>query len=82
MTKISVVGNDYCPFCRKVADYFKKNNLPFDYIDSETAEGAEKRKVLSAKYNWKTIPMVFIDEEFVGGCDDFFSKLGKGQIKL
>ncbi len=34
MTKIVVVGSDYCPFCQKVADYFKKNNLAFDYIDS------------------------------------------------
>ena len=82
MTKIVVVGSDYCQFCCKVADYFKKNNIPFEYIDSETPVGAENRKDLSAKYKWKTVPMVFVNDEFVGGCDDFFSKLGKGQVKL
>ena len=26
--------------------------------------------------------MVFIDDKFVGGCDDFFNKLNKGEVKL
>lgn len=82
MTKSVVLGNDYCPFCRKVAAYFKENNLPFDYVDTESPEGAQKRKELGDKYNWKTIPMVFVNDEFVGGCNDFFAKLGNGSIKL
>jgi glutaredoxin 3 len=82
MTKIVVLGNDYCPFCRKVAKYFKDNKHEFEYVDSESGEGAKKREEWSQKYNWKTIPMVFINEEFVGGCDDFFKKLGNGTIKL
>ena len=44
MTKIVVLGSDYCPFCNKVSNYFQKNNIPFEYIDTETPEGAEKRK--------------------------------------
>lgn len=34
MTKIVVLGNDYCPYCRKVANYFKDNNIPFEYVDT------------------------------------------------
>ncbi len=43
MVKVVVLGNDYCPFCRKVANYFRENNIEFEYIDTETPEGAEKR---------------------------------------
>ncbi len=62
MTKIVVLGNDYCPFCRKVATYFREHNPTFEYIDTETPEGDEKRKEYSKKYNWKTIPMVIIND--------------------
>jgi len=82
MTKIVVLGNDYCPYCRKVANYFKDNNFPFEYVDTESPEGAKQRKELSKKHNWNTIPMVFVNDEFVGGCNDFFAKLQKGSIKL
>ena len=62
MTKIVVLGNDYCPFCRKVVKYLKDKNIPFEYVDTEEPEGTEKRKELSKKHNWNTIPMVFIDD--------------------
>jgi len=34
MTKNRIIGADYCPFCVKVKDYFQKNHIPFEWIDS------------------------------------------------
>lgn len=80
MSKAVILGADYCPYCVKVKDHCVKNSIPFEWIDTQSAEGAKKRTTLSAKHNWKTIPMVFVNDEFVGGCDDFFNKLGKKQL--
>lgn len=79
---VVVYGSDYCPFCKKVSKFLTEKNVKFNYIDTETEEGHEARDKLSKKYNWKTIPMVFINDEFVGGCDDFFKKLNNKQIQL
>jgi glutaredoxin 3 len=82
MTKIVVYGNNYCPYCKKVATYLTNNKVPFKYIDTETEEGEEQRKIYAKQYNWKSIPLVFVNDEFVGGCDDFFKKLDAKEIVL
>ena len=72
-----IIGADYCPFCIKVKQYFEKKGVPFEWVDTETEEGQKIRSVESKKYNHTTIPMVFINGKFVGGCDNFFAKNGK-----
>lgn len=77
-----VIGADWCHYCNKVKHHLKKNKIPYEYVDTETPEGAERRKVESEKYNWNTIPLIFIDGKFVGGCDDFFKGLADNTITL
>jgi len=72
-----IIGYDGCPYCDKVKKYFKTNKIPYEWIDSETPEGEKIREAESAKYNYSTVPMVYIDGKFIGGCDDFFKKNGK-----
>ncbi len=75
MERYRVIGADYCPFCVKVKNYMDKKKLNYEWIDSETPEGDKIRQVESKKNNHYTIPLVFRNEKFVGGCDDFFAKL-------
>lgn len=77
-----ILGADWCPFCVKVKNHFIKNSIQFEWVDTETAQGSKKRTTLSAKHNWKTIPMVFVNDEFVGGCDDFFKAVNMKKVKL
>ena len=72
-----VIGADYCPYCIKVKSYFEKKKVTFEWIDSETPEGQQIRSAEAKKYNYNTIPMVFINDKFIGGCDNFFAKNGK-----
>jgi glutaredoxin len=69
MSKYRVIGADYCPFCIKVKNYLLKNKADLEWIDSETPEGEIIREKESAKYQHYTIPIVFVDGKFVGGCN-------------
>ena len=82
MNQVVVYGADYCPFCVKVKDHLEKTKVPYDWIDTETTEGAKKRTEVGSKHQWKTIPMVFVQGQFVGGCDDFFKALNSKKITL
>ena len=77
-----LIGNDDCPYCVKVKSYFNLKKIPFKYINTLEEEGAKIRKQEAEKYNWKTIPLVFIQGKFIGGCDDFFKALRDKQINF
>lgn len=51
--------------------------MPFEWVDADTPAGIKEREVESKKYNHNTIPMVYVQGKFVGGCDNFFAKNGK-----
>lgn len=77
-----IIGADYCPYCVKVKQYFETNQIAHEWVDSETPEGAKLREEESKKHNYNTIPMVYINDKFIGGCSDFFAKNGKEFSKL
>ena len=51
------------------------NKINYQWIDSDTTEGNKVRQEESKKYNFRTVPMVFKGDQFIGGCNEFFAKL-------
>src|SRR3989338_10781277 len=56
-----------CGFSAAVVDVFKALNVPFEtrdvLADNELRDGIKKYS------NWPTIPQIFINGKFIGGCD-------------
>ena len=82
MSKHVILGTDWCPFCIRVYDYLNKNKIPYENVDTDQPDGAKKRAELSKKYNYHTVPMVFINGEFIGGCNEFFAALSQKKLNL
>lgn len=80
--RIVMYGSDFCGFCKKAAAVFKKHNRQCEYIDTTTEKGAQLRSELSKKLNYHTIPMIFINDEFIGGYDDLKTKMDLKQLIL
>lgn len=43
MSKVVVLGAEWCPFCVKVKNYLSNNKVPTEWIDTDQAEGNKKR---------------------------------------
>ena len=56
-----------CGFSAATVEVLKKTGHPF--ADKNVLENPEYRYVLSEHSNWPTIPQVFVNGQFVGGCD-------------
>ncbi|OQR69257.1 glutaredoxin-related protein 5 [Tropilaelaps mercedesae] len=56
-----------CGFSSAVIQVMKMHNVPFDAYDVLQDEGL--RHEIKEFSNWPTIPQVYINGEFVGGCD-------------
>lgn len=82
LMEVKIYGTDDCPYCVGAKGLFNTNDIKFDFIYTNTAQGEAKRKELAVKYNWKTIPMIFIGNSFIGGFDDLRKKIRDKEIDL
>ena len=56
-----------CGFSGRVVSVFKEHNVPFK--TANILEDEELRAEMKEYSDWPTFPQVYINGEFVGGCD-------------
>ncbi len=78
MKEIKIYTTSYCPYCAGAKELLKSKNLAFEEIDVENNQ--KLREELSEKYNYRTVPMIFIDGEFIGGFSDLQQLEAEGKL--
>jgi len=78
MKTVKIYTTTYCPYCRRAKDFLSALSIPFEEFNVENNE--ELRREMSEKYNWFTVPMIFIGEEFIGGADDLMALHKDGKL--
>lgn len=77
---ITVYTTDYCPFCVNAKTLLQRLELPFTEVNLENNH--ELRMRLSQENNgWRTVPMIFIGDHFVGGFTELKSLHDRDGLK-
>lgn len=69
-----------CGFSKAVCDVFRTLDVPFTATDVLT-DLQTYRETLASITAWPTIPQVFINGEFVGGCDILVEMYRSGELQ-
>ncbi len=56
-----------CGFSAAMVEIFNEIGKPFGAVN--VLDDPDKWNAIRQSQNWPTIPMIFVDGEFVGGCD-------------
>ena len=70
---IAVFSFTTCPFCRRAKDYFDDNGISYFAVELDELEGNrgnEIRAVLGKKTKRTSVPSIFVNGKFIGGCND------------
>ena len=67
MSKVEVYTTTYCPYCRAAEALLDRKKVSYEKIDV-THDRELKRKVME-KFNWRTVPIIIIDDQVIGGYD-------------
>lgn len=84
---VAIFALEWCEFCWSVRKIFDKYNIKYRSIDIDSVEymdqdrGKKMRHVLEKQNNWKTLPQIYIGEDFVGGCTDLFDSINDGSFE-
>jgi cysteine synthase len=77
---------EWCEFCWSVRRMFASYKIPYRAIDLDSVAyqkddwGGQIRVALAARTTWKTIPQIFVGNEFVGGATDTFDAWKSGKL--
>ena len=68
-----------CGFSAATVDAFNKLGVPYETID--VLADTNVREGVKQLSNWPTIPQVFVDGKFIGGCDIVLEMHQKGDLE-
>jgi len=69
-----------CGFSAATVQIFEELGVPFETVDVLADE--EVRQAIKTYSNWPTIPQVYIDGKFVGGCDIVRELYESGELQM
>ena len=72
-------GMPQCGFSKAVMDIF--DHLGVQYQTVDVLSDPEVREGIKQFTQWPTIPQVFINGEFIGGCDIVRDLFAKGELE-
>ncbi|ORX34422.1 thioredoxin-like protein [Kockovaella imperatae] len=79
--RVVVIGKSWCGFCRRARGTLERMVPDVTNWDIDT-DGSESvvQDYLHKKTGQRTVPFVFINGEFIGGCDDLH-RIPQPQLK-
>ncbi len=77
--KIVIYTTSYCPFCDAAKNLLKSLNIEFDEVD--LTDNLEERLEISTKYNWRTVPLILINNKLIGGFDELNNLNNNGELE-
>jgi len=69
-----------CGFSATAAEILRRCGVN-DYYSVDVLADAEIRQGIKEYANWPTIPQLYVDGEFVGGCDIMREMYASGELK-
>ncbi len=76
---VVIYSTKNCPFCVAAKALLASLNVSFDEID--LTNDIEKRLEISTKYNWRTVPIIIINDNLIGGFDELNNLYSEGKLE-
>lgn len=67
MSKVLIYTIRGCPFCRNAKKLLDGKGVSYEEID---VTESQKKREAKEKFGWPTLPMIFINDELIGGYDE------------
>ena len=68
MPNVTIYTSPICAYCSAAKRLLSSLGMPYKEINLWDEPNLVYE--LKDKYHWQTVPMIFIDDEFIGGYDD------------
>jgi glutaredoxin 3 len=83
MAEVDIYTTMWCPYCARAKALLERKGVTYHEIDVDAQPGRRAEMVQRA-HGGRTVPQIFINGEYIGGCDDLHAldRAGKLDAKL
>jgi len=78
-TNIEIYSGDFCPYCIRAKSLLKKKGASFIEYNVQR-ENERREEMLKRTRGARTIPQIFINDRYVGGCDELYALEKVGEL--
>jgi glutaredoxin 3 len=79
MPKIEVYSTAVCPYCVAAKNLLKAKGLAWEEIRVDS-DPVQRQTMLSRSNGHRTVPQIFINDQFVGGYDELVAADRSGKL--
>ncbi len=81
LKNITLYKTPVCPYCQKAITLFEKKNVADKITEIDiTKDPAFLDEMLNKTGGKRTVPQIFIDDKYIGGCDDLYDLDDQGEL--
>jgi glutaredoxin 3 len=79
MSKIEVYSTAVCPYCVAAKNLLKSKGLEWSEVRIDT-DPTQRDAMLARSGGHRTVPQIFVNDQFVGGYDDLVAADRSGKL--
>ena len=76
---IKIYSTNSCPYCVRAKQLLERKGIAFTEVNL-SVEAPEVRLELMEKTNHRTVPQIFINDDFIGGFDQLYALEREGKL--
>ena len=73
MAEVTIYSTTVCPYCVRAKQLLERKGVVYKEINLSN-EAPEVRTELMQRTNHRTVPQIFINEQFIGGFDQLYAQ--------
>lgn len=78
MAKVVMYSKDPCPYCTHAKRFLDEKGVKYDLID--LTNDPEKMNAIKNETGWRTVPIIMIDGQLIGGYTDMKALDEEGKL--
>ena len=79
MAEVTIYSTAVCPYCIRAKQLLERKGVTFKEINLSN-EAPEVRVELMQRTNHRTVPQIFINDQFIGGFDQLYALDREGKL--
>ena len=77
--EVKVYSTTFCPYCVRAKQLLERKGVAYTEVNLDKEE-PEVRLELMKKTNQRTVPQIFINDQFIGGFDQLYALEKEGKL--